>query len=292
MYEKIFKNRKIGGGAFLGSLSKLIACQITNLCYNSDIYHHDITRLRMTRFNGFTLAEVLITLGIIGVVAAMTLPSLIANYKEKELVTRAKRTYSVVMNAINAYNTDNESLGDYSTLMDASKSNEEILAEFSKYFNNAMLCKQNGKQKCNLSYKIKSIEPQNDGGGKNASSIMWGDAMLLNDGAIVALSRETTFSGSCFYNWESINTDSNGNYIKNPDGTYQTTQHTSNRCGRIKIDTNGSRGPNRVGSDVFNFQIYQNRITFMESEGDLNYILNYDKVQPYTDYAIGGDFGG
>lgn len=30
----------------------------------------------------FTLAEVLITLGIIGVVAAMTLPSLIGNYKK------------------------------------------------------------------------------------------------------------------------------------------------------------------------------------------------------------------
>lgn len=245
----------------------------------------------MTRRQGFTLAEVLITLGIIGVVAAMTLPSLIAKYQERELVTRAKRTYSVVMNALNAYNTDNQSLGDYSILMDASKTNDEILAEFSKYFNNATLCKQNGKQKCNLSYKIKSVEPQNDGSGKNSSSTMWQDAMLLNDGAILSLRRETTNSGSCFYNWESINTDSNGNYLKNPDGTYQKTSHTSTRCGRLKVDTNGSRIPNRVGSDVFNFQIYQNKVSFMESEGKLNYILNYDKIQPYTDYKIGADYG-
>ncbi len=34
-------------------------------------------------FKGFTLAEVLITLGIIGVVAAMTLPLLIVNYQKK-----------------------------------------------------------------------------------------------------------------------------------------------------------------------------------------------------------------
>ena len=34
----------------------------------------------------FTLAEVLITLGIIGVVAAMTIPSLIQSYKEKQTV--------------------------------------------------------------------------------------------------------------------------------------------------------------------------------------------------------------
>lgn len=34
---------------------------------------------------GFTLAEVLITLGIIGVVAAITIPNLIANYKAQRL---------------------------------------------------------------------------------------------------------------------------------------------------------------------------------------------------------------
>lgn len=32
---------------------------------------------------GFTLAEVLITLGIIGVVAALTIPTLIQNYKDR-----------------------------------------------------------------------------------------------------------------------------------------------------------------------------------------------------------------
>ncbi len=42
---------------------------------------------------GFTLAEVLITLGIIGVVAAMTLPNLIANYRSKVAVTQLKKMY-------------------------------------------------------------------------------------------------------------------------------------------------------------------------------------------------------
>ena len=45
---------------------------------------------------GFTLAEVLITLGIIGVVAALTLPSLIQNYKEKATVTAVKESYSIL----------------------------------------------------------------------------------------------------------------------------------------------------------------------------------------------------
>ena len=49
---------------------------------------------------GFTLAEVLITLGIIGVVAALTVPTLIAKYKEKENVAKLKKVYSTLSQAM------------------------------------------------------------------------------------------------------------------------------------------------------------------------------------------------
>ena len=44
----------------------------------------------------FTLAEVLITLGIIGVVAAVTLPTLVANYQKTVWVNQLKKTYSTL----------------------------------------------------------------------------------------------------------------------------------------------------------------------------------------------------
>ena len=47
----------------------------------------------------FTLAEVLITLGIIGVVAAMTMPALIGNYKKQETVSRLKKAYTILNQA-------------------------------------------------------------------------------------------------------------------------------------------------------------------------------------------------
>ena len=47
---------------------------------------------------GFTLAEVLITLGIIGVVAAMTLPSVIASYNKKVWVAQLKKDVSYIQN--------------------------------------------------------------------------------------------------------------------------------------------------------------------------------------------------
>lgn len=40
---------------------------------------------------GFTLAEVLITLGIIGVVSAITIPSLISKYEKQATVTKLKK---------------------------------------------------------------------------------------------------------------------------------------------------------------------------------------------------------
>ena len=46
-----------------------------------------------TKF-GFTLAEVLITLGIIGVVAALTLPSLVTNYQKQVTVNKLKKFYN------------------------------------------------------------------------------------------------------------------------------------------------------------------------------------------------------
>lgn len=49
----------------------------------------------------FTLAEVLITLGIIGVVAALTMPALIANHRKTEIETRLRKVYSAVNQAVN-----------------------------------------------------------------------------------------------------------------------------------------------------------------------------------------------
>lgn len=48
---------------------------------------------------GFTLAEVLITLGIIGVVAAITIPNLMTHFQQEQTVTKLKKAYSVINQA-------------------------------------------------------------------------------------------------------------------------------------------------------------------------------------------------
>ncbi len=60
----------------------------------------------MMKKNGFTLAEVLITLAIIGVVATLTLPSLMTNTAEQQAITSFKK----IMNTLNEAGQMNSAL--------------------------------------------------------------------------------------------------------------------------------------------------------------------------------------
>ena len=65
---------------------------------NSEIY---------TKRMGYTLAEILITLGIIGIVTAIITPTLVTKYQKKVSLTRLKQAYSIIQNAILASQAEN-----------------------------------------------------------------------------------------------------------------------------------------------------------------------------------------
>jgi len=62
--------------------------------------HSPFTTHHSRKRCAFTLAEVLITLGIIGVVAAMTMPTLIQKHQQQVLITRLKKDYSIMSQAL------------------------------------------------------------------------------------------------------------------------------------------------------------------------------------------------
>lgn len=71
----------------------------------------------------FTLAEVLITLGVIGIVAAMTLPALINKQQKKEATARLKKFYSTMQQAILLSENDNGPCGQWDKV--ARQANED-----------------------------------------------------------------------------------------------------------------------------------------------------------------------
>ena len=78
-------------------LSALVPQYLSN--FSETVFSRFTSHFSLKRKAAFTLAEVLITLGIIGIVASMTLPSLIQSYKERVTVTKVQKAYSVLNQA-------------------------------------------------------------------------------------------------------------------------------------------------------------------------------------------------
>jgi len=87
----------------------------------------------------FTLAEVLITLGIIGVVAAITIPTMVSNYRKRVVTTKLQRVYSVMNQAIRMSTAENGSPESWETLGSSGTTTatyDDILAWYKKYLGN------------------------------------------------------------------------------------------------------------------------------------------------------------
>ena len=78
----------------------------------------------------FTLAEVLVTLGIIGVVSAMTVPTLMQNHQRKTYVTQLHKVYNQAQQALLQYQTDKNAVD----LNEAGLSNTASQVEFIKNY--------------------------------------------------------------------------------------------------------------------------------------------------------------
>ncbi len=94
----------------------------------------------LTRANAFTLAETLITLAIIGVVAAITIPSLVKNYNEHAWLT-AKDVFEKRLEVATRQMNTEEKLAGYSSTMD-------FVNELKKYIKITRVCDNNNITKC------------------------------------------------------------------------------------------------------------------------------------------------
>ena len=164
---------------------------------------------------GFTLAEVLITLGIIGVVAAMTLPSLIQNYREKATVAAVKENYSIFAQALKLVAQDNQNLQDLTDENLSNKENSQIMFdEISKHIK-----------------KIKSCDI--DSGCMASTYVNINNQVIPNS------------------NWENYTNIVTG-VLAN--GTSFWVLNLPNLAvGQIGIDINGDKRPNKFGVDFFWF---------------------------------------
>ncbi len=139
---------------------------------------------------GFTLAEVLITLVVIGIIAAITVPLLMANHKRTETVTRLKKAYTTITNAIKLSEVENGlSFKDWDYSLDAENFYYTYL---NKYITNS---------------KIESAGWKDPLSGGEELMTVW-----LNDGIMIAI------DGIAYDNFKSVWVDVNGDKKPNSYG--------------------------------------------------------------------------
>ena len=183
--------------------------------------------LRKGRRIAFTLAEVLITLGIIGVVSALTLPSVVNNIKHKQLETGFKTAYSIFSQAVqNMKREDGEGIAKYYAYYDADKGIIPNAGEFEEKFYKYSGLKVIGK--CDY----KKVPVMNYTNTAEAQS--YAIHSSSKDGANYVDLKDELSNGMC--------------------SVFTATASTL----FFVVDTNGIKKPNKLGHDVFWFKINNN----------------------------------
>ena len=225
----------------------------------------------------------------------MTLPVLVNNYKEQVLVASAKKGYSNIINAITRWNADNGVVGEYNTFWASfGGSADDILKSLAKYMNAIEVCTNSKVAKCGGTYSSKQHKKINDGTGNTVSWYqvpMNARRIVLADGSFVTLYSEVSSNGSCEHRYFSYEKDSNGNYIpdaSSPNGFKGKYVNGSN-CGYVGIDTNGLKGPNVFGRDIFKigFQAKGKASSSDDASGNLDYVMRTGKLIDVEDYTPG-----
>ncbi len=224
------------------------------------------------KYNAFTLAEVLITLGIIGIVAAMTIPSLVNKYRDKQTVVALQKISSIMNQALTAAISENGSTaywgvddfvnsGDHNT---GDTNTDDInnldmertpIAPLIKHLKVIKDCGRNAKG-CFPDTYIKRVNGVND---RNIERQTRYYKVVLADGTLVALSG-AEYGG----------TDDFGQSME------------------IWVDVNGKKAPNTLGKDVFMFAVQNDK--FVPYAWRKNEITSGD-ISEICSPFVGGDEG-
>lgn len=198
--------------------------------------HMDLFNNKQQKNLAFTLSEVLITLGIIGVIAAITIPALLKNTQNMEFRNAFKKVYSEISAAFKSAQTDN-GMDLYYTLTIGSCPNF-VLETIVPYLSVQKFCSDGTTSAGNCWHS--DLNWSNNNGEKLSMSdvnfggnqSIFGKSLILNNGAMVLMWNPACGGGGAAYGGYSL--------------------------ALMLIDVNGEKGPNVVGRDIQNISIASN----------------------------------
>ncbi len=206
----------------------------------------------MKKTRGFTLAEVLITLAIIGIVAAITLPSLLVNVNEKAWDAQRKALHARMAQAIGQMNT----LGGYGTF----ETNEEgtatedtaaesfILDALSKVYKINNVCGPDKLSSCGIPSKVATLDAVSEISFPTKMSEL--NSQLLNGLHVDGEKGSVVDTKAAAF--ETVNGESIAVYYNPMCSSSVSINHypQNNMCVNFLYDLNGKEGPNEIGKDI------------------------------------------
>ncbi len=204
--------------------------QNAGLTHDTNLFPYSPISLFPCKRAAFTLAEVLITLAVIGIVAALTLPGLIQNHNEKAWSTAKDLWEKKLTETVRRMNIDGVMTGHEST--------EEFMNTFKNYMKVIKTCDNGDINKC---YSPKIVQTGSDSEPieietsdlKTAENLGndWETntmSFVIADGTTVIMA----YNPNCAY----------------ADPIEDTGSQVS--CLGFMVDVNGKKGPNKVGDDI------------------------------------------
>ncbi len=182
--------------------------------------------------SAFTLAEVLITLSVIGIVAALTIPSMIENHNNKAWSTAKDLWNKKLVEATRQMNIDGVMTG-------VANSTEDYMNYFKKYVKVIKTCENDKLENCyatkfvqtgdkETEVEVSTLTTANSLGQKDWNTNTMG--FVIADGTTVVMA----YNPNC----------------SSVDPFSKEGQSGQVGCMSMLIDVNGKKGPNRVGDDI------------------------------------------
>lgn len=219
----------------------------------------------------FTLAEVLISLTVIGVVAAMTIPALMQKIQEQEYRSGAKSAFSIINTALKkaVYDNGNAPIGCFywkkSPYSGAYCSNYNSDGDCTKYLmpdGSGLPSDYNGHfEECNklIPAMIKNliVEKRCELGtsvNNGCIPIYKGNDQVYIDGNTTATQYDANKATSGCSGWRTSNFANKESIVLNNGMIIMPYSTSFQSSPIIAIDINGKRKPNKFGYDVFAFE--------------------------------------
>ncbi len=186
-----------------------------------------VVRQHNKRRAAFTLAEVLITLCIIGVVAAMTMPSLMNKIQNRHLVTALKKSYSILSQATTMIQIEHPS-SEWTFYDEAGEGVEPVWELYKPYLKMT--------KDCGCAYHSVGCWSKDITKMLNNKNYQYGGEYYNGQGTCSAILADGSSIVLDVFSDTKITGVNNGSLV-------------------FIVDVNGDKAPNQFGKDVFTFGI-------------------------------------